>query len=229
MKYICLSLISRPDRQAHAREVFTRWGILDKVEWWIVEKHPIGGLHGCFESHWTIWSKHNEDIWVFEDDVDGEKLPDIPLQKLISNFDPWIIFLAPRTFYTWGPTVEGFREGAFATLTSYIVPGKHIKQLTDHVEPYFGISIDLALLNVPMIGRKVLGYWDSNSDIIQGRRHLLALTSAEDIFSKVPNLGKLIIDLMLYTRSNPLIYKKVGKLTDRRICLRLIENGSNGN
>ena len=44
---------------------------IHNFSWWLVDKHPDGGIYGCFESHWHIWHHQwpTRYVCVFEDDA----------------------------------------------------------------------------------------------------------------------------------------------------------------
>jgi len=72
-KIYCISLASRPDRKELATQQFEAVGLLPRVEFVIVDKHPVNQEQGIFESHMSCLKMGiNEDashILVFEDDA----------------------------------------------------------------------------------------------------------------------------------------------------------------
>ncbi len=72
-KIYCISLDSRPDRTEHARQQFAAVGLLPRVEFVIVAKHPVNPEEGIFQSHMICLKmglKENaRHILIFEDDV----------------------------------------------------------------------------------------------------------------------------------------------------------------
>jgi hypothetical protein len=72
-KIYCISLESRPDRKEQAIRQFAAVGLLPRVEFVIVEKHPVNQEKGIFQSHMTCLKmgiKENaRRILVFEDDI----------------------------------------------------------------------------------------------------------------------------------------------------------------
>ncbi len=72
-KIYCITLASRPDRKEQAIKQFAAVGLLPRVEFVIVEKHPVNQEKGIFESHMTCLKmgiKENASrILVFEDDI----------------------------------------------------------------------------------------------------------------------------------------------------------------
>ena len=95
--FVCISLRSRHDRQEHMKQVFTKLGILDRVKFWLVDKHPKGGIYGCFESHFNVWSKHGikDYLCIFEDDIDGDPAIFHDTIKNLPNLDAMVINIGP--------------------------------------------------------------------------------------------------------------------------------------
>ena len=83
----CISVDQREDRRAHARTQFEKVGLLDKVEFVIVKKHPRSFEQGIFESHITCIRKGIEanasNIVIFEDDVQFERFSHANLKRCI--------------------------------------------------------------------------------------------------------------------------------------------------
>ena len=70
--FVCISLDFRADRRAQIKDMFEQLGISDRINWWIVSKHPQGGIYGCFESHYSVWNCpqfKRPYLCVFEDDL----------------------------------------------------------------------------------------------------------------------------------------------------------------
>ena len=72
-KIFCISVASRVDRQETAKEAFAELGILDRVEFVLVQKHPTNPEEGIFNSHLHCLSRGLEEggqhILIFEDDI----------------------------------------------------------------------------------------------------------------------------------------------------------------
>lgn len=72
-KIYCITLASRPDRKEQAVQQFAAVGLLPRVEFVIVEKHPTNQEKGIFESHMTCLKMGLQEnarrILVFEDDI----------------------------------------------------------------------------------------------------------------------------------------------------------------
>ncbi len=69
----CISIDQRQDRRQTAGQEFSRVGLLDRVEFVIVEKHPRNPEQGIYESHLLCMEKglaaNAETILIFEDDI----------------------------------------------------------------------------------------------------------------------------------------------------------------
>jgi GR25 family glycosyltransferase involved in LPS biosynthesis len=76
-KIYCISLDKRIDRREQAKKQFTDLGILDRVEFVIVAKHPTNQEVGIYQSHMKCLNKGIDSgaqhILVFEDDVFFER------------------------------------------------------------------------------------------------------------------------------------------------------------
>ncbi len=72
-KIYCISLKERPDRRKEAKTQFDAVGLLDKVEFVIVKKHPVDCEQGIFESHLLCMKKGlhagADNMVIFEDDI----------------------------------------------------------------------------------------------------------------------------------------------------------------
>ncbi len=90
-KIYCISLKSRPDRKELARKQFAAVGLLPRVEFVIVTKHPVNQEKGIFDSHMTCLKmgiqENARNILVFEDDVFFEGFDSNVLQDACSHLD----------------------------------------------------------------------------------------------------------------------------------------------
>ncbi|HIP40463.1 MAG TPA: glycosyltransferase [Desulfocapsa sulfexigens] len=79
-KIYCISIDTRNDRRTEAKKQFTRAGLLERVEFVHVKKHPENREKGIFQSHMKCLKKGLQEganhILIFEDDI------------LIKNFHP---------------------------------------------------------------------------------------------------------------------------------------------
>lgn len=67
----CINLITRDDRYHDAMKLFDKYNI--PIKFFRTEKHPNGGIQGCFESHLSIirdtYQRGLTKVLIFEDDV----------------------------------------------------------------------------------------------------------------------------------------------------------------
>ncbi len=67
----CINLIHRNDRLKDMKKIFAKYHI--PIIFYRPEKHPNGGVQGCFESHINImkdaYNKNYNKILIFEDDL----------------------------------------------------------------------------------------------------------------------------------------------------------------
>jgi GR25 family glycosyltransferase involved in LPS biosynthesis len=86
-KIYCISLYERSDRREDARIQFAKIGLLDKVEFIIVKKHPHNSEQGIFESHMSCIKKGIRagatNIVVFEDDILFERFSPTVLKNCV--------------------------------------------------------------------------------------------------------------------------------------------------
>ncbi len=79
-KIYCISIDTRIDRRTEAKKQFTRAGLLERVEFIHVARHPENPEKGIFQSHMKCLKKGLQEganhILIFEDDI------------LIKNFQP---------------------------------------------------------------------------------------------------------------------------------------------
>ena len=86
-KIYCISLDERADRQGEAKRQFGKIGLLERVEFEIVKKHPHNIEQGIFESHLTCLEKGiragADTIVVFEDDILFERFNPADLKNCV--------------------------------------------------------------------------------------------------------------------------------------------------
>jgi GR25 family glycosyltransferase involved in LPS biosynthesis len=72
-KIYCISVEQRHDRRQAAQKEFARIGLLERVEFVLVEKHPDNPEQGIYQSHLLCMEKAiaagAETILIFEDDI----------------------------------------------------------------------------------------------------------------------------------------------------------------
>ena len=105
-KIYCISIDTRSDRRADAKEQFMKIGLLDRVEFVIVRKHPENREKGIFQSHMHCLNKGLQEggkhILIFEDDI------------LIKNFQPQSL-LSAIAFLQNLPSWNAFFLGAISS------------------------------------------------------------------------------------------------------------------
>ena len=92
----CISLDTRVDRRKQAKKQFENLGILDRVEFVIVAKHPTNVEEGIYLSHIQCLNKGIDSgarhILVFEDDVFFERFDPHALRRAcqyLKNAETW--------------------------------------------------------------------------------------------------------------------------------------------
>ena len=88
-KYYCISIDERADRRADAEAQFEKVGLVDKVEFVIVQKHPHNCEEGIYNSHMACIKRGlqagADNIVIFEDDILFDRFSPAGL-KTVSNF-----------------------------------------------------------------------------------------------------------------------------------------------
>jgi hypothetical protein len=106
----CISLDEREDRRQEAERQFRSVGLLVRVEFVIVQKHPVDNERGIYESHLECFRRGigagARSILVFEDDI------------VFDRFSPWVLadcvhFLSTHDdwkFFFFGCLISGSRK-----------------------------------------------------------------------------------------------------------------------
>lgn len=100
-KIYCISLDERSDRREEARGQFNAVGLLEKVEFVIINKHPFDCEQGIYESHMLCMKKglhaNAANMVIFEDDICFDRFDPETLRNsidFISTYTDWnILFL----------------------------------------------------------------------------------------------------------------------------------------
>jgi glycosyl transferase, family 25 len=86
-KFYCISLDERADRREEAKLQFGKIGLLERVEFVVVKKHPHNIEQGIFESHQICMEKAiragADTIVVFEDDISFERFSPAALNNCV--------------------------------------------------------------------------------------------------------------------------------------------------
>ena len=95
-KFYCISIDERADRRAHAKAQFGNVGLADKVEFVLVQKHPLDCEEGIYDSHMTCIKKGLQagagNIVIFEDDILFDRFSPAGLKNCVdflSGIDHW--------------------------------------------------------------------------------------------------------------------------------------------
>lgn len=87
----CISIDQRSDRREQARAQFADVGLLERVEFVIVARHPVNRAQGIFESHMHCLRKGlnagADRILIFEDDVFFQNFTPSLLLEACSSLD----------------------------------------------------------------------------------------------------------------------------------------------
>jgi len=231
--FVCISLDTRKDRRRKVKQVFKRIGILDRITWWIVSKNPYGGVYGCFESHLMIWKKFGSRpyLCVFEDDLDGYLIDFIRLMTLLPHIRTPVINLAPSPVYV-SEVINGVSYGNFLDTVAYILQRRDISQIIKHVEPYYGIPIDLAMIDIPTAGISIFRQINQDSDVSERSYYYYYWRKRvrEVLTSYIPGFGSICLNGIISSRSNPAMWNsEIGpvQLVDRRVNLKGEEKSRN--
>jgi GR25 family glycosyltransferase involved in LPS biosynthesis len=114
----CISLAEREDRRQEAERQFRTVGLADRVEFVIVQKHPVDNERGIYESHLECFRRGIEagarNLLVFEDDIVFDRFSTRVLSdciRFMSSHDDWKLFF-------FGCLTSGSRRTANASVLS---------------------------------------------------------------------------------------------------------------
>lgn len=150
----CINLYSRDDRLIKSKEIFDKLNI--PVKYFRVNKHPISGEIGCFESHLQLinygFETGCDHIMIFEDDFIPSPFYSEDLIKKAINFmennTDWEIFYfghQPDIFFNSSTNVSPNIIKTHSTLNhSYAVSKRLMKKL--YKMEYKGEPIDKLFL-----------------------------------------------------------------------------------
>ncbi len=148
----CISLKERPDRRERAALEFSRMGILERVEFILVKKHPLDACRGIFESHLICMKKaladKAENLVIFEDDVVFHRYDNHALSRSIdylsANRSWTILFFGCLIRGSSKTECPGTNRIQYHALThAYAVNRTYAKRIIQH--PWTGIPYDLVL------------------------------------------------------------------------------------
>lgn len=126
---VCINLDISKKRKQHCESIFNKFNI--PVRYFTVQKHPYGGIYGCFDSHIQIvksaYERGLDNILVFEDDVmlspsySEEKLA--KAVEFMQYSDEWDIF-----YFGYPFLFETYETGLTSIQTHGIKVSKDIWQ-----------------------------------------------------------------------------------------------------
>jgi GR25 family glycosyltransferase involved in LPS biosynthesis len=145
----CISVEERKDRRQAAASQFHKVGLADKVEFFIVKRHPRNVEQGMYESHMACLRKGleagAERIVVFEDDVLFDRFDPVRFnqcRRFLSIHPDWRILLLGGLIRasqkTTDPCVQKVRYQSLAH--AYAINRPYAKTLA--YAPWQGIIID---------------------------------------------------------------------------------------
>lgn len=235
--FVCISLKHRSDRRHQIKEVFHKLGIRDRINWWIVEKHPTAGMHGCFESHYNVWSSldfKRPYLCIFEDDIrdigkGSHEFYDclrISLEYLPQRAD--ILNLEPKLGYVEEHLKDNIYRGFFLHLGCYIVSRSSLPTILTQTGKLYGMDIDTALYkNCRMLGifPQILIQGDATSDNSGFHRnlsiHLPKFSSLsqeiQQLMGLMPIIGWLSMEWMYMGSLYLIMNSPVPEFKNRRI------------
>ncbi len=168
--FVCITLEESADRRKSIRVIFEKLGILDKVIFWQVNRHPGGGIFGCFESHYNVWTTkeiRTKYVCVFEDDLSyfsTEKESCKRFHKLLNfieegnypdcdfiNVEPGSGYYdhnEDESVFFSKNSMNEIRSGYTTRTGCYIGEKSKLEQLAKKIKPYYGIDIDIALYGI---------------------------------------------------------------------------------
>jgi GR25 family glycosyltransferase involved in LPS biosynthesis len=148
-KIYCISLTSRPDRQAEARVQFARVGLTERVEFHIVEKHPEDCEQGIYESHLQCIRKGleagAERILIFEDDILFDRVSPERIARITAFLDAhqsWHMLLLGGLISRSSPTNHpSIRRVRYRSLThGYVIHRRLAEQIVR--QPWRNVPYD---------------------------------------------------------------------------------------
>lgn len=160
--FVCISLNESIERREQASQMFESIGI--RPIWWIVDRHPVDGICGCFESHYSIWTSPEltkEFTLIFEDDIqlakdfDLQHFKDVlnrlkyilPEEGDILKFDRGLMHIKDRRILDFPQSkcrIQMSRGEYFGTL-AYAIHRPSFTHMARKLRPYLGINVDIAM------------------------------------------------------------------------------------
>lgn len=115
-KAYCISLDEREDRRQEAVRQFQNVGLLGRVEFVIVKKHPVDNERGIYESHQECFRRGIEagarNMLVFEDDVVFDRFS----VRVLANCVRFLSADADWRIFFFGCLISGCRKSGHASV-----------------------------------------------------------------------------------------------------------------
>lgn len=177
MEFYCISLETRTDRQEHMKKLFKKLNL--NVTFRIVQKHPVSGIYGCFESHYFTWIDENiksDYICVFEDDLDlFHKKSAKRFNRLIQyvkehgtsfiNLEPGAGYYGSESIFFSKHSSDELRDGFTTRTGCYIANVKYMRSIALKIRKSYGIDIDVALYGNCDMWSVVVPIFRQNKDL----------------------------------------------------------------
>ena len=165
---VCINLQHRKDRKRISEKIFTKLNI--DCHFHIVQKHPKGGMYGCFESHIQViqdaYNKGLNNLLIFEDDIKltpsyTSRQVEVCIDFMKNNTDWDIFFLGyipcntnrgsmKDLLYAEFVNEHIIKYRPFAT-HSYCLSRKGMKKILDNYKRYIGqIHLDQFYVNLKL-------------------------------------------------------------------------------
>ncbi len=148
-KIYCISLTERPDRREDARREFQAVGLLEKVEFHIVDKNRADPEQGVYESHIACIRKGLDagarQILIFEDDIVFDRFDPNALKNGIdfmkADKDWHMLFLGCMVKGSRSTRYPSVREIRYRSLTHACILNREFAQGLAH-NPWQGVPYD---------------------------------------------------------------------------------------
>lgn len=165
---VCINLEHRKDRKSISQSIFDKLNI--NCHFHTVQKHPKGGMYGCFDSHIQVikdaYNKGVNYILIFEDDIKltpsyTNSQVEICIEFLKGNKDWDIFFFGYVPYNTNRGSFRGLFNAKFVNnhiieyrpfaTHSYCVSRKGMNQILQHYELHIGkIHLDQFYVNLKL-------------------------------------------------------------------------------
>ena len=148
----CISLDGRFDRREEAKKQFAKVGLLDRVEFVVVQKHPVSPKEGCYQSHIACMRKaiaaDSKHILIFEDDILFKGFRDSTIQEgtdfLKKNTDWDIMFLGCIVRQSRRTTHQSVVKVKYRCLShAYAINRRFVEEIV--ATPWQGVPYDVFL------------------------------------------------------------------------------------